>query len=96
MSCGNSGNLCCDKGSAEFGEHVFERGLVLVPVPGLCAAAGVEVVGVVAVQGVPDDDEAVDDESEGDGAFDCALEPVAGLADSWLLGIGRWIVERRN
>ena len=37
---------------------------------------------MVAVQRVPDDDEAVDDELEGHGAFDRALEPVAGLADA--------------
>ena len=35
-------------------------------------ALGVEVVAVVAVQRVPDDDEAVDDELEGHGAFDRA------------------------
>ena len=60
LSCGNACNSCCDKGSAEFGEHVFEGDVVLVRVPGLGVASGVEVVGVVAVQRVPDDDEAVD------------------------------------
>ena len=51
MSCVNACNSCCDKCSAEFGEHVFEGGFVLVGVPGLVAAAAGEVVGVVAVQG---------------------------------------------
>ena len=37
---------------------------------------------MVAVQRVPDDDEAVDDELEWHGAFDRAAQPVAGLADA--------------
>ena len=45
------------------------------------AAAG-EVVWVVAVQRVPDDDEAVDAEAQWHGAFHGALQPVAGLADA--------------
>ena len=49
---------------------------------GWSAAAAGEVVGVVAVQRVPDDDEAVDAEAQWHGAFHRALQPVAGLADA--------------
>ena len=52
LSCGNARNSGCDKGSAEFGEHVFEGGLVFVWVPGLDLAACGEVVSVVSVQRV--------------------------------------------
>ena len=47
----NAGNSGCDKGSAEFGEHVLERGLPL-GVPGLVGDPGGEVVAMVAVQRV--------------------------------------------
>ena len=82
MSCGNAGNSGCDKCSAEFGEHVFEGDVVLVRVPGLIGAAAGEVVGVVAVQRVPEDDEAVDAAAQWHGAFHGALQAVAGLADA--------------
>ena len=82
LSCVNARNSCCDKGSAELGEHVFEGDVVLVRVPGLIGAAAGEVVGVVAVQRVPDDDEAVDAEAQWHGALHRALQPVAGLADA--------------
>ncbi len=82
MSCGNAGNSGCDKGSAEFGEHVLEGGLVFLWVPGLDLAACGEVVSVVSVQRIPDDDEAVDAEAKRHGAFHRALQSVAGLADA--------------
>ena len=52
------------------------------------AGVGREVVGVVAVQRVPDDDEAVDDELERHGAFHRAAQAVAGLADAEQLFAG--------
>jgi len=82
LSCVNARNSCCDKASAKLGEHVFEGDVVLVRVPGLIGAAAGEVVGVVAVQRVPDDDEAVDAEAQWHGALHRALQPVAGLADA--------------
>ena len=78
----NARNSCCDKGSAELGEHVFEGGVVLVGVPGLVGAAAGEVVGVVAVQRVPDDDEAVRRRTRTARCARRALQPVAGLADA--------------
>ena len=48
----------------------------------LVAAAAGEVVGVVAVQRVPEDNEAVDAEAQRHGAFHGALQAVAGLADA--------------
>lgn len=82
MCCGNAANLCCDKGSAELDQHVFEGRLVLGAIPGLGGAAPGEVVAMVAIQGVPEYDEAVDGELERHGAFDRELQPVAGLADA--------------
>ena len=58
---------------------------------GWSAAAAGEVVGVVAVQRVPDDDEAVDAEAQRHGAFHRALQAVAGLADAeQLFAARRW------
>ncbi len=82
LICGNSGNSFYEKGFAELGEHVFERDVVFVSVPGLGVAAGGEVVAVAAVQGLPDDHQAVDAGAEWHGAFDRALQAVAGLADA--------------
>src|SRR4029077_13231563 len=82
LSCGNTRNSRCDKGSAELGDHVLEGWGGLGGVPGLLVAAAGEVVAVVAVQGVPDDDEAVDAELERNGALDRAPPPVAGLTDA--------------
>lgn len=74
LSCGNAGNSGGDEGAAEFGEHVFERGFGLLVVPGLRGVPAGDVVGVVAVEGVPDGHEALDEESERHGPFDGALE----------------------
>ena len=63
-------------GPAEFGRHVFEGGLGLGPVPGFGLAAGGDVGGVVAVPGVPHDDEGAGDHFERDGPLDGAADPV--------------------
>ena len=96
VDCGNACNSCCDKCSAELGEHVFEGGFVLVGVPGLVAAAAGEVVGVVAVQRVPDDDEAVNAEAQRHGAFHGALQalrawpmPSSCLPEAMAVSIGQ-------
>ena len=56
-------------------------------VPGLGVAAGGGVVGVVAVAGVPDDDEAVGDQSERHGALHGAVGAVAWVALSGLFAL---------
>ena len=53
-ACGKPGG---DEGPAELDEHVLEGRLDLGPVPGLAGAAVVDVGRVVAVPGVPDDDQ---------------------------------------
>ncbi|WP_190822306.1 hypothetical protein [Saccharopolyspora pogona] len=45
-------------------------------------AAGRDVAGLVAGEGVPADHQAVGEESEGDGAFDRAWGAVFGVADA--------------
>src|SRR5580692_7242382 len=66
--------------AAELGEHVLEGGFGLGAVPGLGVAAGGDGGGVVAVAGVPDDDQGVQEQGERDGALDSAGGAVAGLA----------------
>src|SRR5215470_17734240 len=65
---GTRGNAGGDEGAAELGEHVFEGGFGLGGIPGLGGAAGGDVGGVVAVAGVPGDDQGVGQQGEGDGA----------------------------
>ena len=59
LSWGTAGNAGADQDAAQLGEHVFEGGLGLGAVPGLGGAAGGDVGRVVAVPGVPDDDQGV-------------------------------------
>ena len=79
-SWATAGITCRDQGPAQLDEHVLEGLLGLGPVPGLGGAAVIDVSRVVAVAGVPADDQGVDQEREWDGALDGALDPVAGLA----------------
>jgi hypothetical protein len=60
----------------------WKEGSVLVVYPGLAGAAVGDVVGMVAVQGVPDDHQAHGEHAERDGALDRLLEVVAGLPDT--------------
>jgi hypothetical protein len=55
VSSATAGKSGGDQGAAQFDEHVLEGGLGLGPVPGLRAAAVVDVSRVVAVARVPDD-----------------------------------------
>jgi hypothetical protein len=57
LCCGTRGNPGGDHGAAELGEHVLEGGFGLGGGPGLAGAAGGDDVPVVAVPGVPDDDQ---------------------------------------
>ena len=57
-------------GLCEFDDHVLERGFGLGAVPRLGLTAVGDVVGVVAVQGVPDDDDGLHQHPERHGALD--------------------------
>src|ERR1035437_10203497 len=70
------------QGPAELDDHVFKGRLGLFGVPRLLGAAGVDVGRVVAVPGVPADDQGVDEQRERDGPLDGFAGPVAGLAGS--------------
>ena len=81
-----------DQGLAQLGDHVVEGRLGLGPVPRLAELAVEGVVGVVAVRGIPNDDQGLDQHPERDRALDGVLDPVAGLPDTHLLladGVGR-------
>jgi len=71
-----------DDDAAQLDHHALEGRLGLGGVP---TGAGRVVGGVlqgVAVAGVPEDDEAVGDQSEGHGALDGAAQAVARLSDA--------------
>jgi hypothetical protein len=73
--------------SAELGEHVFEGRLGLGPIPRLGESTVVGVIGVMAVQGIPNHDQGLDQHPERDGPLDGVLDPVTGLPDTHLLGV---------
>ena len=85
FGCGWSGG-CGEKSggddlAAEAGEHVQGGRFGLRPVPRRRGPAVCDVGAGVAVQGVPDDEQAVAEQPEGDGPFDGLGDPVAGLPD---------------
>src|SRR6266498_5602822 len=71
-----------DEEAAELDDHVEVGRFGLGGVPGGVPAAGGDVVGVLCGEGVPAGDQAVGDESEGDGVLDGAAGAVAGLAEA--------------
>src|SRR4029450_7076963 len=71
-----------DQDSTQLDDHVLVVGLGLGAVPRCVGAALGGDVGVVAVQGVPDDHEALGDQSERDGSFDRFGGAVVGFADT--------------
>ena len=80
-SCGGTlGNAGGDQDAAELGEHVLEGGFSLGAVPGLGMPAGGDAGRVVAMPGIPGDDQGVDEQRERDGALDGAAGAIAGLA----------------
>jgi hypothetical protein len=93
--CGGTlGNAGGDQDAAELGEHVLEGGLALGGVPGLGVAAGGDADAVVAVSGVPHDDQCVDEQGERDGALDGAAGAVAGLAGAQnVAGVGEGLLD---
>ena len=98
---GTPGNAGGDEDAAELGEHVLEGGFGLGVVPGLGAAAGGGAGVVVAVPGVPGDDQGVGEQGERDGALDGAAGAVAGFAGAEdVAGVGeglpRWTSGRRS
>src|SRR5689334_10590156 len=94
VSCRTAGNAGADQDPAELGEHVLEGGLGLAGVPGLGGAAGGDAGRVVAVPGVPGDDQGVDEQGERDGALDGAAGPVAGLAGAeHVAGVGEGLLD---
>jgi len=94
LSWASAGNPGGDQDPAELDEHVLEGGLGLGAVPGLGGAAVVDVGGVVAVPGVPADDQRVHQQGEGDGALDGAPDPVAGLAGAQdVAGVGEGLLD---
>lgn len=70
-----------DDRAGELGEHVVEAGLGLAGVPGGAAAVVGDNLLVVAVLGVPDDDQAVGDQAEGQGAHHRVTGTAARLPD---------------
>ena len=101
VCAGTLGNAGGDQGAAELGEHVFEGGFGLGVVPGLGVAAGGGAGPVVAVPGVPDDDQGAGEQGERDGALDGAAGAVAcfaGAGDVAGAGEGpaRWTSGRRS
>jgi hypothetical protein len=94
VSWGTAGNAGGDQDPAELGEHVLEGGPGLGGVPGFGGAAGGDAGGVVAVAGVPGDDQGVDEQGERDGALDGAAGPGAGLAGAEdVAGIGEGLLD---
>jgi hypothetical protein len=94
-TCGGTlGNAGGDQDAAELGEHVLEGGFGLGGVPGLGVAAGGGAGAVVAVPGVPYDDQCVDEQGERDGALDSAAGAVAGLAGAEdVAGVGEGLLD---
>lgn len=87
VGCGGAGGTWMKPGGdeqpAEFDDHVEVGRFGFGGVPGCVSAAGGDVVVVIGGgEGVPAGDQAVGDESEGDGAFDGAAGAVAGLAEA--------------
>jgi len=76
--CGGTlGNAGGDQDAAELGEHVLEGGFGLGGVPGLGVPAGGDAGRVVAVPGVPGDDQGAGEQGERDDALDGAAGAVA-------------------
>jgi hypothetical protein len=91
---GTLGNAGGDQDAAELGEHVLEGGFGLGVVPGLGVAAGGDAGGVVAVPGVPGDDQGAGEQGERDGALDGAGGAVAGLAGAGdVAGVGECLLD---
>ena len=79
---------------AQLDEHVLEGRLGLGPVPGLGGAAVIGVGRVVAVAGVPDDDQGGHEQRERDGALGGAPDAVAGLAGAQdVAGVGERLLD---
>ncbi|WP_239313739.1 hypothetical protein, partial [Frankia sp. Cj3] len=57
MIWANRGKSGCDQGSAQLDDHVFEGWFGLAALPRLSEPAGEHVLGLLAVQGIPDDDQ---------------------------------------
>ena len=92
MTAGKSGG---DQDPAKLDEHVLEGRLGLGAVPGLGGAAVIDVSRVMAVPGVPQDDQGVHEQGERDGALDGAPDPVAGLAGAqYVAGVGERLLDR--
>jgi hypothetical protein len=70
------------QGPPERSEHVGDRDGALVAVPGRAGTVGGQVVGGLAVAGVPADRQAQAAKAEGDQALHRALGAGAGLADA--------------
>src|SRR6185437_7934289 len=91
---GTGGNAGADEDVAEVGEHVLEGGLGLGGVPGLGVAAGGDTGRVVAVPGVPGDDQGGDEQGERDGPLDGGAGAVAGLAGAEdVAGVGEGLLD---
>ena len=78
VCAGTLGNAGGDQDAAELGEHVFEGGFGLGVVPGLGVAAGGGAGPVVAVPGVPDDDQGAGEQGERDGALGVGCSANSG------------------
>jgi len=72
----------CDDLATEAGEHVQGGRLGFRPVPRRDGAAVCDVGGGVAVEVVPEDEQAVAEQPEGDGPLHGLGHPVAGLPDA--------------
>jgi hypothetical protein len=91
---GTLGNARGYQDVAELGEHVLEGGFGLGVVPGLGVAACGDAGRAMAVPGVPDDDQGVDEQRERDGALDGAAGAVAGLAGAQdVAGVGEGLLD---
>src|SRR3984957_1837877 len=94
VCAGTLGNAGGDQDAAELGEHVLEGGFGLGVVPGLGVAAGGDAGPVVAVAGVPGDDQGAGEQGERDGALDGAAGAVAGLAGAEdVAGVGEGLLD---
>ena len=91
---GTLGNPGSDQDAPELGKHVLEGGFGLGGIPGLGVAAGGGAGAVVAVPGVPDDDQGGSEQGERDGALDGAAGAVAGLAGAQdVAGVGEGLLD---
>ena len=70
------------EGTSERGEHVGDRDGALVAIPGRSGAGGGQILGGVAVTGVPQDRQAQAAKAEGDQALHRAASAGAGLTDA--------------